>query len=434
MSVDGMRERLERRRQGMSGSLWVWPAVATVIALLLGLVISQIDGSAIPWLRTWLYPGDATDARRLLITVAAALVGALALVIGLTMVAIQVAANRYSPRLLRSFLRDKSVKVTLALLVGSFTFNTAGLFTVGGPYGGADEYPRLAVTVGLVSLFACIAALIVFVDRMAHSIQIDSVLARIGRASVQTMRHLPPGVGAGCGRTPLDEPPSWATPVHAYAAGYVQRVRREQLRRFAEGGINVRIVVRVGDHVVPGMLLGWIWRTTPDDATSIDEENVRSALWIGQERTRNQDVALGIDQMVDIAMLSAHVYDFHTVVQSTHELATLLSQLVGVDLGDERIDVGAQSIGLRGREFGEYLERACGELRRRSMGEPVIYLALLSVLGSLALLPGRPDTRAAIEAEVALLLSSAGRTITEPEEFNRVDQAAQGVLDACRVD
>ena len=43
----------------------------------------------------------------------------------------------------------------------------------------------------------------------------------------------PPGVGAGCGRTPLDEPPSWATPVHAYAAGYVQRVRREQLRRFA---------------------------------------------------------------------------------------------------------------------------------------------------------------------------------------------------------
>lgn len=434
MSISEMRVAVERRRYELSGSLWVWPAVAAGIALLVGLVVSNIDGSAIPWLRTWLYPGDATDARRLLITVAAALVGALALVIGLTMVAIQVAANRYSPRLLRSFLRDKSVKVTLALLVGSFTFNTAGLFTVGGPYGGTDEYPRLAVTVGLVSLFACIAALIVFVDRMAHSIQIDSVLARIGRASVKTLRRSPPGIGPGCGRVPLDEPPSWATPVHAYEAGYVQRIVREELRRFAAGGVNVRIVIRVGDHVVPGMLLGWIWGTNPEGITPADEENVRSALWIGQERTRRQDVTLGIDQMVDIAMLSAHVYDFHTVVQSSHELATLLSQLVGVDLGDERIDVGAQSIGLRGREFAEYLERACGELRRRSMGEPVIYLALLSLLGSLALLPGRPDTRAAIEAEVSLLLSSAGRTITEPDELRRIDQAAQGVLNTYRAD
>ena len=46
----------------------------------------------------------------MLFGVATTVVGVLALVIGLTVVALQVASNRYSPRLLRDFLRDRTAQ------------------------------------------------------------------------------------------------------------------------------------------------------------------------------------------------------------------------------------------------------------------------------------------------------------------------------------
>jgi uncharacterized membrane protein len=55
--------------------------------------------------------------------VATTVVGVLALVIGLTVVALQVASNRYSPRLLRDFLRDRTARVVLGLFVATFTYN-----------------------------------------------------------------------------------------------------------------------------------------------------------------------------------------------------------------------------------------------------------------------------------------------------------------------
>ena len=426
MSQSKLHTWAARRRSEMTGSLWVWPAVASVAAVVLGAAVSKLDVSNVQPLRPWLYAGDATDARRLLLSLATAIVGTLALVIGLTTVAIQVAANRYSPRLLRSFLRDPAVKVTLSLFIGSFVFNAAGLFTVG--QNGPDDYPRLAVTMGIISLFVCIGALIVFVDRMAHSIQIDTVLARIGESTLRAIERVPPGVGPGCGTVTLATPQAWAQELIADRAGYLQRVRRHELSDIAARGFNVRVAVRVGDHVVPGVTLGWIWPNTPGSSALVPLDDFRTALWIGQERTRNQDMALGIDQMVDIALLSTHVYDFHTVVQATHELTALLTRLATVDLGDEQQQVGDCTIGLRGRLFAEYLERACGELRRRALAEPVIFLAILGMLNRLTIATDHDNVHGPIHEETQLLLATAERAISEPAELERITRAAEPML------
>jgi hypothetical protein len=70
-----------------------------------------------------------------------------------------------------TFLRDRTAQVVLGLFVATFTYNAAGLYTVGIPRGGsAGQYGRLAVTVGLCLLFVGIGALVYFVDRMVHSI------------------------------------------------------------------------------------------------------------------------------------------------------------------------------------------------------------------------------------------------------------------------
>jgi uncharacterized membrane protein len=65
------------------------------------------------------------------------------LVFALTIVALQIAAGQYSPRLLRNFMRDRGTQVVLSVFVGTFAYSTAGLQTVGiqGPTGEARPPP-----------------------------------------------------------------------------------------------------------------------------------------------------------------------------------------------------------------------------------------------------------------------------------------------------
>lgn len=59
----------------------------------------------------------------------------------------------------------------------------------------------------------------------------------------------------------------------------------------------------VGDHVVSGTPIAWVWR---DDGGQPDGELVLAAVLrsvrVGFERTLEQDAAFGIRQLVDIAL------------------------------------------------------------------------------------------------------------------------------------
>src|SRR4030095_9149910 len=98
----------------------------------------------------------------------------IALLLGLTVVALQLSSTQFSPRLLRNFLRDRPNQVVLSVFVGTFSYSAAGLFDVGvGGGGGGDDFRRFAVAVAVVLLFVSLALLVFFADHLAHSIQVD---------------------------------------------------------------------------------------------------------------------------------------------------------------------------------------------------------------------------------------------------------------------
>ena len=209
----------EQRRDKLSGALWVIPVLFMAGAIAVGGLLSLINIGPDSAIAPLLFRGHADEAQKVLLAIVGTLVGVLALVIGLTMIALQVAANRYSPRLMRSFLRDRPAQIVLGLFVATIIYNGAGVYIVGQPAGTAEtKYPRLAVTVGLGLLFVCIAVLVFFADHMMHQIQIDAVLARCRRSTMQTLATEPPGVGRNCGKQKFDMPPPWAIAVRASRA------------------------------------------------------------------------------------------------------------------------------------------------------------------------------------------------------------------------
>jgi uncharacterized membrane protein len=85
----------------------VLPSAAGLIALVVGFGVSQIDVPPDSRLSLLAFQGTADDARALLVSISSTVVTVIALVLGLTVVALQLSSTQFSPRLLRNFLRDR---------------------------------------------------------------------------------------------------------------------------------------------------------------------------------------------------------------------------------------------------------------------------------------------------------------------------------------
>jgi uncharacterized membrane protein len=422
----------EGLREYAGGALWVWPTVASVIALILGLTVSQIRISPQSPLAPLAFEGTADDARALLTTISGTVVTVTALVLGLTVVALQLASTQFSPRLLRNFLRDRSTQLVLSVFMATFVYSTAGLFTVGLQEGGrTEEFPRLAVSGAMLLLFASIAMVVYFADHLAHSIQIDSVTTRAEKGALRIARGQ-----LGTSEEPRPEPPPWAVPLPALRSGYIQTAHPEALLPLASRhGVSVALRHRVGEHLVAGTTMALMWAPSASDpvpdagmfARALDQ-----TLMIGFERTLQQDVTFGMRQLVDVACkaLSPAINDPYTAVQAIDHLTVIFCALAVRPLGDDvaRDPKGFSIVLVPGRRFGEHLAVLCGMIRRYGASEPIVCLALLRLLSSCAALIGDDaDRRAAIEKQVQLIMLDAERRIGQPEDFLPVRTAAEAI-------
>ena len=173
-------------REYVNGSLRVWPGISAVAALLVGLAVSSID---VPASSPWAFSGTADDARALLTIITGTVVTVIALVLGLTVVALQLSSTQFSPRLLRKFLRDRANQIVLSVFVATFVYSSAGLYTVGLAAGGrVEQFPRLAVSGAIGLLFATMAMVVYFADHLAHSIQVDAIGARVEKDTLAVVR------------------------------------------------------------------------------------------------------------------------------------------------------------------------------------------------------------------------------------------------------
>lgn len=426
---DGWVRKRAGLRELAAASLWVSPAVWAVGALVAGTAISQVRVDSGSVWAPLAFQGTADDARTLLITIASTVVTVIALVLGLTVVALQLSSTQFSPRLLRNFLRDRPTQRVLSVFLSTFTYSAAGLYTVGVSSGTrTEQFPRLAVTGAILLLFASLGMVIYFADHLAHSIQIDAITDLVQRGTVRVVRTKPGDV-----EEPTPQPPAWAVVVPAARSGYVQTAHPSRLLPLAtQLEVTVLIRPRVGEHVVAGTTLAWIWRPNADDPApdpAAFGPAFGKAIRIGFERTLEQDAAFGIRQLVDVACkaLSPAVNDPYTAVQAVDHLSVIFCALAVRPLGDDiaRGPDGTVAVIVPGRRFADYLETMCGLVRRYGAGEPTLALALLRLLDDCAsVVTDNPTRTTVIVQQAALICDDAEREIAQPADAIPVRTAA----------
>jgi len=405
----------------------------TVAAALLALALVELD-------RRLLADGDVAGlyfafgggvqgARGVLTTIAGSLITVTATVFSITIVALQLASSQFTPRILRSFSRDRSNQVVLGVFIGTFTYALLVLRTV---RSAADEgqtfVPAVSVAVAIGLALVAIGFLIYFIHHVAESIRAAVIVDRATADTLRLVEQLfPAPIGASAdGAEILPEPDGERRVVAAESAGYLQAVDADSLFTLAETShLLVRMELRIGEFVLPGGPLATVW-----PASAVDDEitdGVRGAFVTSPERTLQHDAELGIRQIADIAMraLSPGVNDPTTAVNCVDRLSEIL-----VVLGNRRApdraragEDGCVHLLAGGTTFERAVDLSFDQIRHYGAGDPSFAAHLLVTLGDLAsLVP--PYRRPVVVRQAEALLRGAREQTREPKDLALLEWAA----------
>jgi uncharacterized membrane protein len=196
----------------------------------------------------------------------------------------------------------------------------------------------------------------------------------------------------------------------------------------ARYNVTVCLRPRVGQHIVAGTVIGWVWKAGPEEPrpdAAIFERAVHLDVRIGFERTVEQDIAFGIRQQIDIASkaLSAAINDPYTAIQAIDHLSVVYSELAAHPLGARFLTSPDRSgtVIVPASTFEDYITFVCGLIGRYGAGDSAIMLALIRLLRTCAerLPPGTARIRV-LQRAVAELSSDAERAIARPSDLESV--------------
>jgi uncharacterized membrane protein len=411
--------------------LWFVPALFAVGAVFLAVGLLALDhvlaGSAPSVL--FAFGGTAEGARNVLSTIAQSMLTFTGLVFSITMLVLQLASSQLSPRVTRTFLRDRANQVVLGLFVATFVFTLVVLREVRTPVGSdAGFVPAVSVWVAFALLLTSVGAFIYYIDHMAHAIRASTVIASIWKETAAAIdRRLPlddtqvgrarrPAQGrvAAEGRIVLEAP----------SAGYLVGIDEEAIgRAFERDGQIVELVPTIGDFVPAG---GPLARLSGDWNGSAANE-VTSAIGIGQERTLEQDVTFGFRQLVDIAVraLSPGINDPTTAVQALDRIHDLLRRLLHRRFDTEQAVPGrAVRLVMPRSGWPDFVRLGFDEVRIAGEGQLQVARRLALVLAELLEAAPRDRMRPLV-AQRAALEASVARAFPEAHDRAYVHEAAE---------
>jgi uncharacterized membrane protein len=321
--------RLRRTADSLRTGFWAVPATCVVLALLLALALVELDRRLDRSAGRFTFGAGPDGAREVLSAITTSMITFTGLVFSITIVVLQLTSSQFSPRVLRTFLRDRQTQLSLGVFVATFVYAVMVLRTVDGS-DGARFVPAVATTVGVALLLVSVAVFVGYIHHIATAIQVSSLVRAVGDETrsaierrlhvVEPQRETPLRLGAPTRQI--------VSPAH----GVVTAVDDSRLVAAArEAGVVLVLRVALGRFVPAGAP---VLDVHGDGA--LDDGAAARCVHLGKDRTMEHDVAFGFRQLVDVAerALSPGTNDPTTAVQALDELHDLLRRLATRPLPD----------------------------------------------------------------------------------------------------
>lgn len=434
-----MRARLGNLMENIRASLWFVPTLCVLAAMLLSGILLTIDGSVADDVRErwpWLFGGTAEAARELLSSVATSVITVVAVAFSVTLVAVQQAASRYTPRVLQTFIRDRGNQIVLGVYIGTFTYALLVLRQIRESTSSQAEFvPPLSITAAMGLTLVSLGCLVYFIDHTIRSLEVTWILRSIRTAIDDQLerlypRTLEPASAEASAAEPPPAPGGQETTIASLESGYLRRVDETQLvESTRERARLVRVYPAIGDHLLHGSVLVRVWSDGPLDEARI--ASVRDAFVLDRERSIEQDPLFGVVQVVDIAVkaLSPGVNDPTTATQCLAVLSDVVATVIDREFpAPLRTGAGVPRYYFNRPSFADFVDAAFSQIRRAASSDVHVTRYLLRLLRELALRAPTEARRRPLHAQAAEILHALpGCPFTETDR-EALQREAQAVL------
>ena len=272
----------------LRGGFLVRPLLIAVILGIVGAVLSSLEESRPEigaWIPSVLFPSrqDPGVAQVILASIATSIMTVVSIVFAILLMTLTLASTQFSPRILISFVRDRTTQWTLGVFLGTFSYCMATL-----PAARALPHPFVpvaSVTGAMLLALVCVGWLIYFINHISQSISVNHIVDRLARETELVIDELMPYPR---GVFPLQERGEASLAADDAAvvspqSGYIRFINIDQLVAVAKAwGISVHVARRVGQFVPAGVPLVYVskperWRQNARSISSPPSILVRPA-------------------------------------------------------------------------------------------------------------------------------------------------------------
>lgn len=429
--------RVSKLWDALHSSYWFLPSVMAVLATILAFTMLMLDrtGKSIDY--WWIYTGGASGARSLLEAVAGSMISVCATAFSITIVALQLAASNFGPRLLRNFMQDTGNQVVLGTFIGTFIYCLLVLRTIHSEGDGYERFvPQLSITVGILLAIISVGVLIYFIHHASTIIQASHVIENVSEELHKAIERLfPEKIGRALENTvdneiPFDfEQESYA--VRAKSTGYLQFIDDEELMKLAQKhNLLLRIEYAPGKYIIQGCNLVMVF---PGERLNKKlAKQINNTFVLGAERTEQQDIEFPINQLVEIALraISPAVNDPFTAIRCIDRIAAGFCHLVQRDFPspyrydkNNKLRIIAESI-----SFEELADTAFNQIRQYGNSDAAVTTRLLEAITRISSYTDNHEYQKVLRRHADMILQDSRNGLSQEQDFKNVQKRYQVLI------
>ncbi len=416
-------------------------ALAGMVLAFAMLAIDQTDAIQTGEIR-WIYGGGPDGARGLLSAIASSMMTVAATAFSITIVALQLAASNFGPRLLRNFMQDKGNQIVLGTFIATFLYCLLVLRRI---HGENYDYfvPQFAVTISILLAIASIGVLIYFIHHASTIIQASHVIAdvaseldaaidrlfpdEIGQAELEDIYHSAEAIP--------EEFNAQACAIKSTQTGYLQVIDDQLLLKLAcRYKLLLYLPLRPGKFIAKG---NSIIRVYPQGQVNQKlTHEINRAFLLGSERTEQQDIEFPINQLVEIALrtLSPGINDPFTAIRCIDRLGAGLSRLAERKLPsayrydeEHKLRIIAKPLA-----FDHLVNIAFDQIRHYGKADIAVTLHLLRAIAQIGSCTHRPHDRIVLEQQAEMILQGSYEGLSQVRDQQLVEDLYRQVRDTLK--
>ncbi len=421
-------------------SFWFVPVLIIGLSIVLSIGLVTIDSytnlSHDGWLRLF-FVNSAASARSILATISGAMIGVAGTVFSVTLVTLTLASSQFGPRLIKNFMYVRLNQVVLGSYISTYLYCLLVLNAIKDN----DSYnfiPSISILVAIFAAIVNIILLIIFIHRIAVSIQADTVISNISDLIAKKVKSLfPEKMGDELkDETAFDEEDAFSayskkTSVKSSKSGYFQYLDSETLMEIVtENDTIIKLNHRPGNFLVEGEEIAVLYSKKELEDEFL--ENILKQFIFGKTKTSQQDLEYSIHQMVEIAVraLSPGVNDPYTAIACVDNLTATLCYLSQAKFPSKyRVDKDAKlRVIANVLAFEGVLDGAFNQIRQFSGGSTAVIIRLMEALKTILNIVSVESHKKAVIKHAEMVCRQGKETIREEKDLQDLIERSDKIL------